>query len=345
MIKNKERIRKILLIKLKGIGDVVLSTVVLNNLQKDFPNATIDFLTEPPSKAALEYIPAIRDILLFDKKEPFTSMKLIWRVMKGQYDLVIDMYANPRTALVTYLSGARYRAGFPYRGREYAYNLKGPVDRGTHHAAQLHLELLRNSGLTADDATLQFGLSQTDSNFADAFFKETFTDGKPVIAISPSGGWESKKCDASKFIEIGSALIDKYKCRLLVVWGPSDREDAENICAGISTDVVMAPPSSIREMAALMKKCSFVVANDSGPMHIATAVQVPVLSIHGPTNPKLQGPFGAMHEYIRLEDLDCIGCNLLVCPKKHECFIDLPIKDIMSKIEHLIAKNNLAALS
>ena len=72
MIKNKERIRKILLIKLKGIGDVVLSTVVLNNLQKDFPNATIDFLTEPPSKAALEYIPAIRDILLFDKKEPFT---------------------------------------------------------------------------------------------------------------------------------------------------------------------------------------------------------------------------------------------------------------------------------
>jgi ADP-heptose:LPS heptosyltransferase len=341
MIKNKEHIRKILLIKLKGIGDVVLSTVVLNNLQKDFPNASIDFLTEPPSKAALEYIPAIREILLFDKKEPFNSMKLIWRVMKRQYDLVIDMYSNPRTALVTYLSGARYRAGFPYRGREYAYNLKGPVDRGTYHAAQLHLELLREIGLTANDATLHFGISQNDSTFADAFFKEAFPDGKPVIALSPSGGWESKKCDVSKFVEIGKAIFEKYKCKLLVVWGPSDLKDAQDICAGISTDVVLAPPSSIREMAALMKKCKFVVANDSGPMHIATAVQVPVLSLHGPTNPKLQGPFGDMHEYIRLESLDCICCNLLVCPRKHECFTELPVKDVMKKVECIVEKNNL----
>lgn len=341
MIKNKEHIRKILLIKLKGIGDVVLSTVVLNNLQKDFPNASIDFLTEPPSKAVLEFIPAINEILLFDKKEPFNSMKLIWRVMKRQYDLVIDMYSNPRTALVTYLSGARYRAGFPYRGREYAYNLKGPVDRGTYHAAQLHLELLREIGLTSEDATLHFGISQNDSTFADAFFKETFAPGQPVVALSPSGGWESKKCDVSKFVEIGNALFEKYKCKILVVWGPSDLKDAQNICAGISTDVVLAPPSSIREMAALMKKCKFVIANDSGPMHIATAVQVPVLSLHGPTNPKLQGPFGNMHEYIRLEELDCICCNLLVCPRKHECFTELPVKNVMKKVERIIEKNNL----
>lgn len=341
MIKNKEHIRKILLIKLKGIGDVVLSTVVLNNLQKDFPDASIDFLTEPPSKVALEYIPAIHEILLFDKKEPCNSMKLIWRVMKRQYDLVIDMYSNPRTALVTYLSGARYRAGFPYRGREYAYNLKGPVDRGTYHAAQLHLELLREIGLTSNDATLHFGISQNDSTFADAFFRETFAQGQSVIALSPSGGWESKKCDVSKFVEIGNALFEKYKCKLLVVWGPSDLKDAQDICAGISTDVALAPPSSIREMAALMKKCKFVVANDSGPMHIATAVQVPVLSLHGPTNPKLQGPFGDMHEYIRLEELDCICCNLLVCPKKHECFTELPVKDILKKVERIVEKNNL----
>ncbi len=341
MIKNKEHIRKILLIKLKGIGDVVLSTVVFDNLRKDFPNASIDFLTEPPSKIALEYIPAINEILLFDKKEHFNSMKLIWRVMKRQYDLVIDMYSNPRTALVTFLSGARYRAGFPYRGREYAYNLKGPVDRGTHHAAQLHLELLREIGLTAEDATLHFGISPDDSSFADSFFAETFHNGNPVVALSPSGGWESKKCDVSKFVEIGNALIEKYRCKLLVVWGPSDLQDAQDICAGISTDVVLAPPSSIREMAALMKKCKFVVANDSGPMHIATAVHVPVLSLHGPTNPKLQGPFGSMHEYISLEDLDCICCNLLVCPKKHECFTELPVKDIMKKIERIIEKNHL----
>ena len=341
MIINKQQVRKILLIKLKGIGDVILSTVVLDNLRKDFPSAIIDFLTEPPSKAALEYIPGIRNILLFDKKDPLNSPKLIWEVIRNRYDLVIDMYANPRTALITFLSGARYRAGFPYRGRAYAYNLHGPLVRDKYHAARLHVELLREIGLSADSSNLHFGISKNDSNFADNFFHSRLAGEIPVIGISPSGGWESKKCDPEKFIEIGKALIAKYSCRILVVWGPSDKKDAEEIVEGLQPAAVLAPPSSIREMAALMKKCSFVVANDSGPMHIATAIQVPVLSIHGPTDPALQGPFGTMHEYIRLDELDCIGCNLLVCPKQHECFKLLHIDRIMNKIYTLIQKNNL----
>lgn len=341
MIINKQQVRKILLIKLKGIGDVILSTIVLDNLQKDFPNAKIDFLTEPPSKAALEYIPGIRNILLFNKKDSLNSPKLIWEVMRNRYDLVIDMYANPRTALITFLSGACYRAGFPYRGRAYAYNLHGPLVRNKYHAAQLHLELLRDIGLSADEANLHFGISKNDSNFADTFFLSHLSGETPVIGISPSGGWESKKCDPEKFIEIGKALAAKYMCRLLIVWGPSDKQEAEQIAQGLQPDAVLAPPSDIREMAALMKKCLFVVANDSGPMHIATAIQVPVLSIHGPTDPALQGPFGSIHEYIRLDELDCIGCNLLVCPRQHECFNLLPIDRIMNKIYTLIQKNNL----
>ena len=94
-------------------------------------------------------------------------------------------------------------------------------------------------------------------------------------------------------------------------------------------------------MAALLEECDAVIANDSGPMHIAAAVGTPVLSLHGPTNPELQGPFGERHEYLRREELECIGCNLLECDRNHECFLGLSADVVADRFESLIKKNDL----
>jgi ADP-heptose:LPS heptosyltransferase len=338
---QKERIKKILCIKLKGIGDVILSTVVLENLRHDFPDAQIDYLTEPPSRSVLEFLPYIRNLILFDKNEPLSSLVVLAKVMKQKYDLILDFYSNPRTALITRLSGAAYRAGFPYRGRTYAYNCFGPAERDKYHAAQLHLEMLSRLELSSYDKNLHFGLTLEDEEFANAFFAQNALGEKPVVVLSPSGGWQSKKCDTDKFAEIGHEIVRTYDVTILVVWGPEDKNDAEEIVKLIRKNALMAPETSLRKMAALMKRAAFVVANDSGPMHIAVAVRTPVLSLHGPTDPKLQGPFGDQHENVRLDELDCIGCNLLVCNKKHECFKNLPLPRVMDKINSLILKNNL----
>jgi heptosyltransferase III len=341
---KKEKVQKILIIKLRGIGDVILSTVVLNNLQKDFPSAEIHFLTEPPSLPALEKIPAIKSILLFKKERFLSGLILIFQVFFNRYDLIFDFYANPRTALITFLSRAKYRAGFPYRGRSYAYNLKGPIVRDKFHAAQLHLEFLKEIGLTNSIQELHFGLSDDDNLFAKLFFDDKFSKTDFVVGLSPSGGWQSKKCDPVKFAEIGDAIINKYHAKILILWGPGDNKEALEISKLMKNKIVLAPLTDIRKMAALIKNCNMIVANDSGPMHIATAVKTPTLSLHGPTNPKLQGPFGDKHEWVRLEELECIECNLLDCPKNHECFIDLPITRIMDKMETVITKNNLDRL-
>lgn len=338
---DKSKIQRILCIKLRGIGDVILSTVVFDNLLKEFPDAKIDYLTEPPSKAALEKLSFINEIILYKKNETFAGLKTIAKIFFNKYDLVLDFYSNPRTAMITYFSRAKYRAGFPYRGRTYAYNLFGPAERNKFHAAQLHLEYLKRIGIKVESSNLHFGLGEEDIFFAQEFFKNNFSEKDFVIVLSPSGGWESKKCDATKFAEIADAVFEKYHPKFLILWGPGDYEDAVVIKKGMRNVAILAPKTSIRQSAAMMKMAKLVIANDSGPMHISTAVGTPTLSIHGPTDPNLQGPFGAKHESIRLEELDCIGCNLLKCPRKHECFLDLPIVKVIEKIDSLILKNNI----
>jgi len=162
-----------------------------------------------------------------------------------------------------------------------------------------------------------------------------------IIGLSPSGGWNSKKCDPIKFAEIGDAIVNKFNAKILLLWGPGDKDEALKISKFMKHKINLAPQTDIRKMGALISKCHILIANDSGPMHISTALNVPTLSLHGPTNPNLQGPFGSMHEFYRLENLKCIECNLLDCPNKHECFMNMKVENIIEKVESLIKKNKI----
>ncbi|NUN07832.1 MAG: glycosyltransferase family 9 protein [Ignavibacteriaceae bacterium] len=333
---EKNRVKKILCIKLKGIGDVILSSIVLKNLREDFPDARIDFLTERPSEPLLRNLPLINEVLVLKKMSFTQTVRFYWDIISRNYDLVLDLYSNPRTALITYLSGARFRAGFPYRGRSYAYNLFGPVERDKFHAAPLHLELLKNIGIAHSDDSFAISLPDESEQFADNFFKEKFKPGEFVFCISPSGGWDSKKCTTEKWLDVCTSLFDLYEGKILLVWGPDDETQVDEIKRTLIDDrIIKAPFTDITRMGALMKRCGLIIANDSGPMHLAVALELPVLSIHGPTNPRFQGPYGDKNQWVRLDELDCISCNLLVCPKKKECFNDLPFSRIQHKIEKL----------
>ncbi len=337
----KEHVRKILIIKLRGIGDVILSTIVLPNLASEFPDAKIDYLTESPSKTAIEKIPYINDVIVFDRYSLINRIKLFFEIRKRRYDLIFDFFSNPTTAQITFISGARYRVGFPYKGRKYAYNMFGPSSRAKLHAAQLHLEVLKKFNCKTDSQDLLFRLDDDSKSFDNKYFNEYTLSDYRVVGISPSGGWSSKKCDPIKFAEIADTIIKEFNCKILLLWGPDDKNEAQEIKRMMEHEAILASPTTLSEMSALIEKCDILIANDSGPMHISVALNTPVLSLHGPTNPILQGPYGEKHEWINLPDLDCIGCNLLVCPREHECFLELPIKKIIEKVDFLIQKNNL----
>jgi lipopolysaccharide heptosyltransferase II len=338
---DKSKIKNILIIKLRGIGDVVLSTIVIDNLKTDFPDAKIDYLVESPSAPGLSGIKQINRVLIFERHNFFSKVSLAKSIRKNHYDLVLDFFSNPSTAIITYFSRAKYRMGFPYKGRRYAYNMFGPHERSKFHAAQLHLESLKINNLSYNNKKLHYSIGDDSKVFAKKYFNKQSLDNSFVVGICPTGGWVSKKCDPEKFAEIANTVINSFNAKVLILWGKSDEEDALKIYTQLEGETILAPATTIQELAALISKCSILIANDSGPMHISTAVGTPVLSLHGPTNPHLQGPYGDKHEFLQLEELECINCNLLDCPFNHECFKNITSELILKKVKALISKNDI----
>ncbi len=338
---DKKNIDKILVIKLRGIGDVVLSTIIFDSLRDAFPKAKIDFLVDKPGSFGLSTLPFLNDVIIFEKKSSLKRISQFLDIRKRKYDLVIDLFSNPTTAQITFISGAEFRVGFPYKGRKYAYNIFGPEERDKLHSADLHLELIKSAGIKITKKNLYFGLDDASVQFARNFFSENFPKEKLVVGVSPSGGWASKKCDPQKFAEIANAVQSEYDAEILILWGPEDKIEAEEISRLMNGKSTLAPATSIVEMAAMISECDALIANDSGPMHISTALATPALSLHGPTDPKLQGPFGDKHEAVLHDELDCIICHHLECPRKHECFLELPLEKVMNKFDILLRKNNL----
>ncbi len=333
MISDFKKINKVLCIKPRGIGDVVLSTVVLENLKAANPDIKIDYLTEAFAKPALENIPLINKIISYKKSDSLFS--IVRKVRKEKYNMVLDLWSNPRTAQITVLSGAKYKVGYAYRGRKYAYNILSVSDRGDYHAAEHNLVMLKSIGVEIISSTTHYHVSDDEKSIAGKFFNEHINPGSSVVGIIPAGAWASKRCDKDKWVEICNAVLQYYDVKFLILWGPGDKEDADYIQARIPDHSLLAPETTIREMSALINECDLVISNDSGPMHISAAIGIPTIGLFGPTNPKAHKPYSQNSGYVIKDDLFCIVCNKLICPYNHECMKELPVHKIISLIQDL----------
>lgn len=335
---KKDEVKNILCIKPRGIGDIVLSTIVLENLKDHFPAAEIHYLTEEFAKLSVANNPLVAKVLTYEKNEFILSV--IHKIRKQKYDLIFDFWSNPKTAQITFFSGAKYRVGFSYRGRRYAYNIKPESGRGDTHSAEHNLELLSALSIPIKSNNIHFYISESEKSKAKKYFDEVFKENELVIGIIPSGGWASKRCDAQKWIEFCEKIYSKYRNSFLILWGPGDENDATQIYYTLKDISVLAPQTDVAEMAGLISVCDLVIANDSGPMHIAAAMKVPTLGIFGPTDPKKHGPYSANSDYIIKDDLHCIICNKLVCPFNQECMKELSPDHLLSKVEKLFNEKN-----
>jgi len=167
---NTDNINKILCIKPRGIGDIILSTIVLENLKAAFPHSEIHYLTEEFAKRAVENNPFVSKILTFNKKEFVLS--IIRQVRKEKYDLVFDFWSNPKSAQITFFSGAKYRVGYEKRGRKYAYNYLGKNGTMGEHAAEDNLVLLKAINIPITSKRIIYQTTKDEKKFAENFFRE-----------------------------------------------------------------------------------------------------------------------------------------------------------------------------
>ncbi len=327
-------VSRILVIKLRAIGDVLLSTVVLPPLRAAFPGTPIDFLTEKPSREVLDGNSDLSSLVVFDPAAQ-SALELVAEVRSRKYDLVIDLFGNPRSAVIALLSGARYRVGYRFKWRQYCYNIVVEPRGGRVHNTEFNLDALRAIGLPVGSPRPRFPLSDDGESFAERFFDQAGLSGKNVVALNPGGGWYTKRWPLDKLARLGDMIAERIGASILIVWGPREETDAVKIRSAMRSPAVVAPPTTLKQLASCLKRCSFMVTNDSGPMHIAAAVGTPVVAIFGPTNPELQGPSGA-NVIIRNDELLCLACNYTKCPIGNPCMEELSPELVMAGVVRLI---------
>lgn len=340
---------KILLIKLRAIGDVVMSTIVLDNLAAAFPDAAIDFLTEPAAAGIVLGHPALRDVLVLDRRawkkqgwvEQLKSNASFLRSIRSKkYDLVFDFFGNPRSALITAWSAAPVRVGYNYRIRRLAYNRIVLSRANEIHEADWHLDALTALHIPTVSHRLQIATTAQDRKFAQDFLRTCGWPEKKMVAINFYGGWPAKRWPLARFAELADAIAQHYDVGFVVTWGPGEEAGARQLRDMAHVPLHLAPPTSLKQAAALLADVSLMVTTDSGPMHIAAAMNTPCVAIFGPTNPELQGPYGPQHVIVRKEELDCLCCNQLDCSHT-SCMGQLSVAQVLAAVQEGIRKNGL----
>ncbi len=320
---------------------MILSTPVLPNLRAAFPASRIDYLVERLCRDAIEGNEFVDNVIAFDKRG-MNGARMLLELRRARYDMVLDLLGNPRSALMTFASGAPYRVGSDFRGRSYAYNVLVKPRGAEVHNVEFNLDALRRIGVSVVPASPRFPLSPADREFARREADRLGLTGRLAVGFNPGTNRPAERWPAERFAELGRLLASRFGARICVFWGPGERPLADGIAARIGEAAAVAPPTSLKQLGAMFERCSLVVSNDSGPMHIAAALGAPTIGIFGPVNPLLQGPYGEKARFVRKEELSCLGCNYdKTCPIGNPCMTELEPETVAGVVEELIVRCGL----
>ncbi|HUP88669.1 MAG TPA: glycosyltransferase family 9 protein [Longimicrobiales bacterium] len=266
-------LKRVLLIQLNYLGDVILATPTARALRAAAPGARIDFVTTDLGAQALEDNPHIDLVLVYPK---------LSFLRRNNYDAVFDMHSVPRSALYTAATGARVRVGIRGRGpRNLAYTELHEKEHGAVYMARQKMRLLTSLGVNHNIANASLVLSVTDAQrrWAEALLEQKQLY-QPVIALSPVAKHEYKQWGAKNWAAVGDALAD-MGASILITSGPGEEKQAEAVANAMRFPAVWQyGGTSVRELGALYQQCKLWVGNDGGPKHIATAVGTPTVTVY-----------------------------------------------------------------
>lgn len=341
-----DSVERILAIKLRAIGDVVLSTIVIANLRAAFPGAAIHFLTEAMCGEVVSAHPELDEVVVLDRKamaglgpggQLSANLAFLRRIRRARYDLVFDFFGNPRSALITRWSGARWRVGYDFRLRRLAYNVVVPSRANELHEAEWHLDALAHVGIATPFRHLAVIPGAAAEAAAADFWHTAGLAGRRVIALNFSGGWAAKRWPVDRFAELAGLLVSRHGVAILIIWGPGEQEQARQLAAAAPVPVTLIPAVGLTHLAALLARVDLMVSTDSGPMHIAAAMGTRCVGLFGPTNYRLQGPYGAGHRVVVNRALDCLGCNRTACSHV-SCMQGLTTAAVLEEVEQALAE-------
>ncbi len=279
--------KNILIVRTDRIGDVVLTTPSIRALRKAFPTARISVLVSPVVVDLLRKNAYVDKVVVDDRKgchKGFVGfLKLVLFLRKQKFDLAIIFHTKRRTNLMCFWAGILKRLG--YKNEKFGFLLNHPVfderHKGEKHEAQYCLDLLKNLGVKSDGLQLDLPLSGESVEWADQFIGQMWTNHVQKIIVLHPGASDPAKCWPVKhFAELIDSLVKLYGAKIILVGGSEVREVSEKIITQSNSEIVnLTGKTTVAQLAVLLAKCDLFVSNDSGPVHIAAALGINVVSI------------------------------------------------------------------
>jgi heptosyltransferase-2 len=293
-----------------GIGDALMSTPALRHLRKKVPSAQLDILTSKAVDPMFESDPTVDGRWSLEACRSWRGfLRLLHALRKHRYDIYLGTIPSNTIvqALIPFLVGIPLRikhrtphSGF--RDYDFLYHRVEPLSMARHRI-DCNLDLLKAIGISVDDAdrSPRIYIGSEDENRADGWIREAGTGGSLIgfhPGCNPAAAF--KRWAPDNYAKLADFLSDRYGARIVVVGGPDEREDVERLKSLMRTTCIdLVGRCTLQETAAVIKRCRFFVTNDSGIMHLATAVGVPTFAIFGPKDERHIGPYGSAHTVIR----------------------------------------------
>ena len=349
--------KRILVTRMKFIGDVVLTTPLLHSLRTAYPSARIAYMAEARACSLLEHHPAVDELIGYDFSRPavLEQVRVALALRRARFDVALDLFSNPRSALLTYLSGARVRVGLARAGRGRLFTHQVHDDGAPKTAIEFHDQFLRAIGVapTATQPTLVVTAEEKEAMRGRLRMIEAAWGGtgsgrstgtqstarrgnqvevqrsaqaameRRLIILHAGATWPAKQWGAEQYAKLAALLARSTGGRILLTGGARDASALREVEEKSQRTAQRIGPLTLRELAALLSLADAFVGNDGGPMHISAAVGTPTVGIFGPGEEQIWFPYAESfgHRALR-EDVVCHPCHLNVCTRPGESYME-----------------------
>jgi lipopolysaccharide heptosyltransferase I len=306
------------IVKLSSLGDVVHALPVAAALRARLPHGRVTWVAERREAALLWGNAAIDDVAIADTRgwrrwrglktgmRAALDMWMVFRQLRARrFDVALDLQGNIKSGLLTAATGAAIRIGFgarycrePLNALFTNHRIEPPA--AARHIVDQHLALLGALGIVAPSASFWLPSDPTAAEAMERFFAgHGLKAGDRVVALNPGAGKDAKRWPAARFAELARRLRAEVGATVLVVWGPKEVSRAQAIVeAARIAGAILAPPTDLHALLALLRRVRVMVAGDTGPLHLAAALGLACVGLYGPTDPVRNGPYGPGHRIV-----------------------------------------------